>query len=650
VYLWRNFAARQLTVMSTDPPDDDDRALDLPDGLDLNNLLPPELQAEHDRLLAELEAEVPAPVRLDPDLEELEHKIGDVRFLRKMGIENVKPYMFGRFEAITTMRGGIGLVIKARDPQLEREVAIKLGMRSGPEAQAALLTEARTLAKFKHPNVVTVHEPGIWNDRVYFVMEWIEGVDGHDWMDEPRWWREVRDVYLAAGTGLAAAHDAGIQHRDFKPSNILIGNDGRVVVADFGVADSLPSSPDRDEFGKAAGTASYMAPERLRGKQGDARSDQFSFCVSIWRALYRQRPYAGETSEQVLGSIERGEIRESPGVRVPAWLSAVVRKGLADDPDQRYSNMHELLKALRDEPSTSDATDDELDDDDGPLEVDGRVLHTPDKRAPSGVFVMGDKPLSKPEHDDEDGDDGAIELPGPVNHGPAREGQGRWGYFATALVSSTITLLGIGMLTWSPTPEPAVGIVEAEAYTVILGLIAADKSTEAKQVWRDHALDLTDEQSLQIARDWLARAREEASSERTKAQEAASAALDVADRVQQNGSSRETKTAGGQLAAEAKIYERIAADEFAQAQQTWLDHESKLTDDQSLQLAKDCLDRAEQLADVAREEARAAALAAREIANETASFGVTEESKEKGGQLDADATAFLVNHPGVDAD
>jgi serine/threonine protein kinase len=502
--------------MSADPPNDDDDDDDDwgVDDIDLDSLLPPDLQAEHDRLLAELEAEVPAPVPLEPDLEKLEHKIANVRILRKMGIERVKPYMFGRFEAITTVRGGIGLVIKAHDPQLDREVAIKLGMRSGPEAQAALLIEARTLAKFKHPNVVTVYEPGIWNDRLYFVMEWIEGVDGHDWMDEPRSWREVREVYLAAGTGLAAAHDAGIQHRDFKPSNILIGKDGRVVVADFGVADSLPSSPERDESGKAAGTAGYMAPERLRGKRGDARSDQFSFCVAMWRALYRQRPYAGETSEEVLESIERGEIRESPGVRVPQWVSAVVRKGLADDPDQRYSNMHELLKALREEPPASNTTDDE-DDDAAPIEVDGRVLHTPEEREPAGVFVMestaadepdlGDKPPSKPEHDDDGGSvvDDAIELPGPVNHEPAREGRGRWGHFATALVSSAFTLLGIGMLMWSPTPEPAVGVVEADAYTVIIGLIATDKFTEAQQMWSDHAPDLTDDQSLQIARDWL---------------------------------------------------------------------------------------------------------------------------------------------------
>jgi hypothetical protein len=98
------------------------------------------------------------------------------------------------------------------------------------------------------------------------------------------------------------------------------------------------------------------------------------------------------------------------------------------------------------------------------------------------------------------------------------------------------------------------------------------------------------------------------------------------------------------------IYERIAADEFAEAQQTWLDHESKLIDDQSLQLAEDCLTRAEELADIARAKARTAAWTAHEIAAETAAFGVTDESKKKGGRLAADANAFQVDHPDVGAD
>src|SRR5690606_39881474 len=112
--------------------------------------------------------------------------------------------------------------------------------------------------------------------------------DGQEWMDEPQAWREVRDKFVFAGDGLAAAHEVGIQHRDFKPSNMLIGSDGRVLVADFGIADSLDVVEGDDEPDQAyiVGTISYMAPERLRGERGDARSDQFSFCVTLWRGLY----------------------------------------------------------------------------------------------------------------------------------------------------------------------------------------------------------------------------------------------------------------------------------------------------------------------------------------------------------------------------
>jgi tRNA A-37 threonylcarbamoyl transferase component Bud32 len=360
--------------VSTEPPDSDDFVWDLENAPDLDV----EIELELARLAAECGVDQPSRVRLTPELEEIEGKIADVEVRRNIHGDGIEPFMFGRFEAITTLRGGMGLVIKARDPQLEREVAIKLWMRSGPEAQEALVAEAKTLAKLQHPNVVTVYEPGFLNGRVYFVMEWIDGVDGHDWMAEPRSWREVRDVYVAAGTGLAAAHDAGIQHRDFKPSNILIGNDGRVVVCDFGVADSRHTTADLDEPDMIVGTPRFMAPERLRGKRGDARSDQFSFCVAMWRALYQQRPFAGDTGEELLGSIERGEIQETAGSDVPRWLSDAVRKGLSDDPDRRYRDMHELLNALRGDPLGGATGPGEPTADDvrgvGPV---GRVLHKP---------------------------------------------------------------------------------------------------------------------------------------------------------------------------------------------------------------------------------------------------------------------------------
>jgi serine/threonine protein kinase len=293
----------------------------------------------------------------------------------------------------------MGMVIEARDPQLDRKVAIKLWLSTGARAEAALLAEAKTLAKLSHPNIVTVYETGTWNGRVYFVMEWVEGVDGHEWMKTLRPWHKIRDTFAAAGTGLAAAHDAGIQHRDFKPANMLIGNDDRVLIADFGVADTLreidrsetnhgqSSAQSSGQSSPIVGTLCYMAPERLRGGPGSARSDQFSFCVAMWQVLHGHRPFlgagegAGETAKELLAAIEAGVIvpndSRGRGSDVPAWLDQVLRKGLAADPDQRHRDMHELVRALRDEPPVNGESPENKTPEREPVEDEGRLLHIP---------------------------------------------------------------------------------------------------------------------------------------------------------------------------------------------------------------------------------------------------------------------------------
>jgi serine/threonine protein kinase len=202
--------------------------------------------------------------KLPPDLRELFDAIMDKEILRNVADPNEPPYLFEGLEAYRCKLGGMGMITEARDPGLERKVAIKFPLQSGPKAQAALLAEAKTLAKFSHRNIVTVYETRRWRARVFFVMEWIDGVDGQAWMKQPRGWRAVREVFVEAARGLAAAHDAGIQHRDFKPENMLIGNDGRVVVADFGIAESLRSVDDPDpEWGTPAGTVSLATPARI---------------------------------------------------------------------------------------------------------------------------------------------------------------------------------------------------------------------------------------------------------------------------------------------------------------------------------------------------------------------------------------------------
>ncbi len=204
--------------------------------------------------------------------------------------------------------GGMGVVYAAYDPELDRRVALKLLRtdRFAAPGHLRLLREAKALARLTHPNVVAVHDAGTFGDQVFVAMELVEGETLRQWLEAgARSWREVLDRLLAAGRGLAAAHAAGLVHRDFKPENVLLGRDGRVRVVDFGLAKALadaaeePAAPDSGgelaspltEWGAVLGTPAYMAPEQIRGIAADARSDQFSFCVALYEALYGERPF-----------------------------------------------------------------------------------------------------------------------------------------------------------------------------------------------------------------------------------------------------------------------------------------------------------------------------------------------------------------------
>jgi serine/threonine protein kinase len=362
-----------VSVTARDPYDDDafNEIADLSD-------------EEFARRMEAIVVDGPAqPDDLPDDLCELFEAIMDAEILRNVADPDEPPYPFEGFEAYRCLLGGIGMIVEAHDPGLDRKVALKFWKQSGLEAQTALLVEARTLAKLAHPNIVTVYEARRWRERVFFVMEWIDGVDGKTWMDEPHTWREVRAVFVEAARGLAAAHDRGIQHRDFKPENMLVGNDGRVVVADFGIAESLRSADGADtQWGTPAGTPAYMAPERLRCEPGDARSDQFSFCVAMWRGLFGFRPFAGRDAAELLESIELDEIQADDDVEVPSWLIAVLLRGLAANPDERYRDMHELIAALFDEPPPDDPRGDEDPNADPPTNYRTRLLNKPDVDPP----------------------------------------------------------------------------------------------------------------------------------------------------------------------------------------------------------------------------------------------------------------------------
>jgi serine/threonine protein kinase len=295
----------------------------------------------------------------------------------------------GRYVVLGVLgRGGMGTVHAAYDPELDRKVAIKLlhpvaDERSDPTIRLRLLREAQAIAKLSHPNVVAVHDVGVHDGRVFVAMEFVDGGTLGQWMRaEPRSWREVTRMFVAAGRGLAAAHAAGIVHRDFKPINVLLGKDGRPRVADFGIArsiDALPNEPPmrlRGELeqtnrslwseledastntltrtGVFLGTPAYMAPEQIEGARVDARADQFGFCVALHEALYGERPFVGGDVHSLYLEIREGRVRDGArGREVPSWLRRVVLRGLAADPAARWPDMPTLLATLEQRPRRS---------------------------------------------------------------------------------------------------------------------------------------------------------------------------------------------------------------------------------------------------------------------------------------------------------
>jgi eukaryotic-like serine/threonine-protein kinase len=261
-----------------------------------------------------------------------------------------EPARLGRFVLVGPIAGGgMGVVHGAYDPELDRRVALKLvhpRERGDARARELLVEEARALARLDHPNVVPVHDVLVESGEVVIVMELVAGQTLTAWeAAAPRSWREIVAVYVQAGRGLAAAHTAGIVHRDFKPTNAIVGDDGRVRVLDFGLArledgEAMP--------GEVVGTAAYGAPEQLAGEAATAASDQFSFCVALHRALHGVLPFgarapAGRRAEIAAGRIARGT-RD-----LPAWLSRIVDRGLAADPARRHASMAALLALLEQE-------------------------------------------------------------------------------------------------------------------------------------------------------------------------------------------------------------------------------------------------------------------------------------------------------------
>jgi len=295
----------------------------------------------------------------------------------------------GRYMLLKPLgEGGMGVVYAAYDPELDRKVALKL-LRTDPQGpeptagRARLLREAQAMARISHPNVCAVYDAGTFQEQIFIAMEFVEGTTLHDWLAaKPRPWRELLRVFIEAGQGLAAAHEAGLVHRDFKPGNVLIGKGERALVTDFGLArltsmqeedkatvelilGSAPSSALNSAVTRAdivMGTPTYMPPEQYMGITPDARSDQFSFCAALFWSLYSLRPFEPQKvyeAARVLASERPGgaavslpSVVQEPPARseVPAWVRRAVLRGLSLRPQERFPSMRELLEALAQEP------------------------------------------------------------------------------------------------------------------------------------------------------------------------------------------------------------------------------------------------------------------------------------------------------------
>ncbi|HEY6476721.1 MAG TPA: serine/threonine-protein kinase, partial [Polyangia bacterium] len=329
----------------------------------------------------------------------------------------VRGATIGRYVVLGMVgRGGMGEVYAAYDPELDRKVAVKL-LRVKPgngvsltEGRQRTLREAQAIARLSHPNVVVVYDVGTFRDQVFIAMEFVDGNTATYWLAaQPRSWQEVLRVFRAAGRGLVAAHEKGLVHRDFKPDNVMVGRDGEVRVMDFGLARQVTEKPAdqassskrvpviiADHVAAAAsdpmetvllngpptgpqtpaaesdtpasgvfevrltrtgammGTPAYMAPEQFLGTATDARTDQFSFCVALYEALYGERPFSGHTMFALTTAVVQGQVKEAPASsKVPLWVRKVLLRGLRPQAADRYPSMQELIEALGRNPNAA---------------------------------------------------------------------------------------------------------------------------------------------------------------------------------------------------------------------------------------------------------------------------------------------------------
>jgi tetratricopeptide (TPR) repeat protein/tRNA A-37 threonylcarbamoyl transferase component Bud32 len=297
------------------------------------------------------------------------------------GIAVIRGGMIGRYIVLGLLgKGGMGVVYSAYDPELDRKVALKLlrvaNRKKGEDIdakRARLLREAKAIARLSHPSVVVVYDVGTYQDQVFIAMELVDGMTALRWRDTRKpSWKEILRVFIDAGEGIAAAHVADLIHRDFKPENVMVTREGKVRVMDFGLARTMeritvettptnedgptlpgvrPAEPRLTHEGNVVGTPAYMPPEQYLGVT-DERSDQFSFCVSLYECLYGQHPFEARTSVGLTSNMQAGRVHDAPaGTKVPTWVRKILLKGLKPRPEDRWASMPDMLGALRKDPA-----------------------------------------------------------------------------------------------------------------------------------------------------------------------------------------------------------------------------------------------------------------------------------------------------------
>ena len=290
----------------------------------------------------------------------------------------------------------MGVVFAGYDVSLDRKVALKLVRKqllNKPAVRARMIREAQAMARLSSPFVVQVYQVGEHRDGIYVAMEYIDGSSLAAWLKaERRPWQVVLRTLCDAGRGLAAAHTAGLVHRDFKPDNVLVDGSGHARVLDFGLVQSettatvgeteelMQSSPGLDEtmhssgvmtpegidrsslhwsvrltqFGRAVGTPAYMSPEQHFGDPVGPFSDQFSFAITLYEALYGVRPFNGDSWDSLKAQVRQGDVPPPPAdSRVPGRIFKVLVRGLAIEPDQRWPSVGAMLEALERDPQRS---------------------------------------------------------------------------------------------------------------------------------------------------------------------------------------------------------------------------------------------------------------------------------------------------------